>query len=68
MIDLIDVSGSLQSWDEISNNFNLGPIEFLEWYGIIQSIPSNWKESILGNPINRGVSNSVSRDDITVIN
>ena len=39
VIDLIDVNGRLKSWDEISNEFNLGPIEFLEWYGIIQSIP-----------------------------
>ena len=32
-IDLIDVNGRLKSWDEISNDYNLGPIEFLEWYG-----------------------------------
>ena len=67
MIDLIDVSGRLKSWDEISNDFNLGPIEFLEWYGIIQSIPSNWKESILGNPTNREGFNSVLRDGETII-
>ena len=62
MIDLIDVNGRLTSWDEISNDYNLGPtcIKFLEWYGIIQSIPSNWKESILGNPTNWEVYNSVS--------
>ena len=47
MIDLIDVNGRLKSWDEISKDFNIGPIEFLEWYGLIQSIPSIWKESIL---------------------
>ena len=47
MINLINVNGRPKSWDEISNEFNLGSIEFLEWNGIIQSIPSNWKESIL---------------------
>ena len=47
--------------------FNLGPIEFLEWYGIIQSILSNWKESILGNPTNREVYNNVLRDGETII-
>ena len=67
MIDLIDVNGRLKSWDEISNDFKLGSIEFLEWYGIIQSIPSNWKESILGNPTNREVYNSVLRDGETII-
>ena len=67
MIDLIDVNGRLNSWDEISNDFNQGPIEFLEWYGIIQSIPSNWKKSILGNPTSREVNNSVSRDGETII-
>ena len=67
VIDLIDVNGRLESWDEISNDFNLGPIELREWYGIIQSIPSNWKEFILGNTTNREVYNSVSRDGETVI-
>ena len=60
MIDLIE-------WDEIFNDFNLRPIEFLEWYGIIQSTSSNWKESIPGNPTNREVYNSVSRDGETII-
>ena len=64
VMDLIDVNIGLKSWDEISNVFNLGLIESLEWYGISQSIPSNWKESILGNPINREDYNSVSRDGL----
>ena len=64
VIDLIDVNSGLKLWDEISNDFILGLIESLEWYGIIQSIPSNWKESILGNPINREDYNSVSRDGL----
>ena len=69
VIDLIDVNGRLKSWDEISNDFNLWPIEFLEWYGIIQLILSNWKESIFGDPINREVYNSVLRDgELIIIN
>ena len=36
VIDLIDVNGRLKSWDEISKDFNIGRIEFLEWYGRIQ--------------------------------
>ena len=69
VIDLIDVNGRLKSWDEISNDFNLRPIEFLEWYGIIQLILSNWKESIFGDPINREVYNSVLRDgELIIIN
>ena len=67
VINLINVKGRLKSWDEISNDFNLGPKEFLEWYGIIQSIPSNWKESILGTPTNPEVYASVSRNSETVI-
>ena len=62
LIGLIDVNGRLESWDEISNDYNLGPIEFLEWYGIVQSIPSNRKECILGNTINREVYNTVSQE------
>ena len=50
------------SWDEISNDYNLEPIEFLEWYGIVQSIPSNRKECILGNTTNREVYNTVSQE------
>ena len=67
VINLINVNGRLKSWDEISNDFNLGPKEFLEWYGIIQSIPSNRKESILGTPTNPEVYNSVSRNSETII-
>ena len=63
-MDLIDVNSGLKSWNEISNDFILGLIKSLEWYGIIQSIHSNWKESILGNPINREDYNSVSRDGL----
>ena len=67
MTDLIDVNGRLKLWDEISKDFNVGPIKFLEWYGLIQSIPSIWKESIVGNPVNQEVYNSVSRNGETII-
>ena len=50
VIELIDANGRLKSWDEISNDFNLGPIEFLEWYGIIKS---NWQ---LIQPIGRFIT------------
>ena len=34
---------------------------------LFSQFPQNWKESILGNPTNREVYNSVSRDDETII-
>ena len=42
--DLFDIEGSIKNWETISKEFNLNPINFLEWYGVCSSIPKNGKE------------------------
>ena len=44
--DLIDDEGCLSAWEVISEQFNLSANAFLTWYGVIQSIPTEWKNVI----------------------
>ena len=41
--DLTGLDGNLISWDLLSSKYDLTVNEFLPWYGVIQSIPANWK-------------------------
>ena len=41
--DLTGLDGNFISWDLLSSKFDLTVNEFLPWYGVIQSIPANWK-------------------------
>ena len=41
--DLTGSDGNFISWDLLSSKFDLTVNEFLPWYGVIQSIPANWK-------------------------
>ena len=41
--DLTGLDGNFISWDLLSSKFDLTVNEFLPWYGVIQSIPVNWK-------------------------
>ena len=45
--DLTGLDGNFISWDLLSSKFDLTVNEFLPWYGVIQSIPANWKIIIL---------------------
>ena len=38
--DVVSEYGRVYSWDIISTKFQLKPIEFLKWYGLINAIPS----------------------------
>ena len=44
--DLIDDEGCLSAWEVISEKFDLSANAFLTWYGVIQSIPTEWKNII----------------------
>ena len=51
--DLLNTEGHFKSWNETSLCYNnLGPLEFLEWYGLIQSLPSWWRQHIKSNMSN----------------
>ena len=48
--DVVSGDGRVYSWDIISANFQLKPIEVLKWYGLINAIPSQWKKKIQDSP------------------
>ena len=43
--DLVDENGSFKPW-EVSLEFSLKPVEFLHWYRLLQSIPTEWKQKL----------------------
>ena len=47
--DLIDDDGKFSSWEKLSRKFNLSAVDFLEWYGILHSIPREWKNRVKEN-------------------
>ena len=44
--DLFSEDGSARTWESISQTYDLKPIDFLKWYGVLQSIPLSWKKVI----------------------
>ena len=47
--DLGDENGSFKPWEIVSLEFSLEPVEFLHWYGILQCIPTEWKQKLHGD-------------------
>ena len=43
--NLFDRKGELKNWETVSQEFNLNPVHFLKWYGVLKSIPSSWEKS-----------------------
>ena len=46
MSNLFDRKGELKNWETVSQDFNLNPIHFLKWYGVLRSIPSSWRKAL----------------------
>ena len=44
--DLVDENGSFKPWEIVSLEFSLEPVKFLHWYGILQCIPTEWKQKL----------------------
>ena len=44
--DLFSKDGSARTWESISQMYDLEPIDFLKWLGVLQSIPPSWKKII----------------------
>ena len=44
--DLFSKDGSVRTWESISQMYDLEPIDFLKWLGVLQSIPPSWKKMI----------------------
>ena len=49
VVDLIDDDGEFSAGGKLSQKFNLSAVDFLEWYGILHSIPREWKNSVKEN-------------------
>ena len=46
LCDLIGPDGYFKNWEVIKMEFNLEVNRFLDWYGVIQSVPNTWKNRI----------------------
>ena len=44
--DLLTESGSFLTWQMTKQKYNLNDGHFIDWLGIINSIPSDWKSQI----------------------
>ena len=49
VVDLTDDYGKFSSREKVLQKFNLSAVDFLEWYGILHSIPREWKNSVKEN-------------------
>ena len=49
VVDLIDDDGKFSPWEKLSQKFNLSAVDFLEWYGILHSIPRELKNRVREN-------------------
>ena len=46
VIDLIDDLGNVKSWKAVTAEKGLQPTDFLGWYGILNTVPKEWKMSV----------------------
>ena len=46
--DLMTEDGHLKLWENISCEFRLEPVHFMNWSGLLQAIPNNWKSLVKG--------------------
>ena len=48
--DLVDENGSFKPWGIVRPELSLEPVEFSHWYGILQCIPTAWKQKLHRDP------------------
>ena len=53
--NLFDRKGELKlkNWETVSQEFNLNPVHFIKWYGLLKSIPSSWKKALRSHSIEK---------------
>jgi len=44
--DILDVNQKLLSWDDVKKKFELDDLNFLQYLGLTQSIPKQWKQKL----------------------
>ena len=54
--NLFDRKGEMKNWETVSQEFNLNPVHFLKWYGVIKSIPSCWKKALRSHSVEESIT------------
>ena len=44
--NLMTEDGNLKLWENISCEFHLQLLQFMNWFGLLQTIPNNWKSPV----------------------
>ena len=57
--DVIDGEGNNRKWEYMSDKYQLKPVDFLSWYGLLNSIPKQWKKKLQIEP---AVDNTFDED------
>ena len=57
--DVIDSEGNNRKWEYMSDKYQLKPVDFLSWYGLLNSIPKQWKKKLQIEP---AVDNTFDED------
>ena len=62
--NLFDRKGELKNWETVSQDFNLNPIHFLKWYGVLSSIPSSWRKALRSHHVEESMISEDSQRGI----
>ena len=59
--NLFDGKGELKNWETVSQEFNLNPVHFLTWYGVLKFIPSSWKKALRSHSVEESMISEESQ-------
>ena len=59
--NLFDKKGELKNWETVSQEFNLNPVHFLKWYGVLKSIPSSWEKALRSHSVEESMISEESQ-------
>ena len=59
--NLFDRKGEMKNWETVSQEFNLNPVHFLKWYGVLKSIPSSWKKALRSHSVEESIISKESQ-------
>ena len=51
----------MKNWEIVSQEFNLNPVHFLKWYGVLKSIPSSWKKALRSHSVEESMISDESQ-------
>ena len=59
--NLFNRKGEMKNWETVSQEFNLNPVHFLKWYGVLKSIPSSWKKALRSHSVQESMISEESQ-------